>query len=345
MHTLQEILKFRDSSQFRSVVDSIAVKIADIPWEITPEDEGVTRAIASQPDMSYTSFVRRTVLDLLALNFATFEVVTTENDKFLLMQCFPAELYPTKAWNKDSPKDEFRWVYFNRQEDQKMGLSDQKVAIFPSYGNFDITGAEMNGLPSPVNQIMEAIAFKLGLDERIPNVTPQYLEMGFTHIFDASLSIQKALDEISEPESGYASLWNSQFPKQKITKLSSGIIVPPEKQLVLGKGNGIVSQGYSEWIAEVILKTLLYIYQPLLKGGEQEEVVKQSIGDCNGFEDMISAIALIFAQGINRLMRNLDIECEFKFVKKPLSEQHELEHLIEGRQKMAALGYSLEENF
>ena len=340
MHTLQEILKFRDTPQFRGVVDRITLKIADIPWEVTPDDETVRQAIAyPSPEMHYTSFIRRTLLDMLALNFAMFEVAVTEKEKFVLMQCFPAEIFSLKDWTAKEPKESFRWVYHDTQNNRDIYLSDQKIAIFPSYGNFGITHDEMWGLPSPINQVLEAIALKLEVKGE-PSAFPT---MDFIHIFDASLALQNALKEIPEPEAGYASSWKSQFGERKpVQRLKSGIIVPSDPGIILGKGRQIELQGYSNWIVEAILKTLLHIYRPLLKGTEEEEEVRQAIGDCKGYEDLIVAIALIFGQGINRLMKNLDIECKFSFIGVPLSVRKEAA-MMEQRQTLLQLGYLGEE--
>jgi len=319
MFNLQEILKFRDSVQFRAVTSHIADRIANIPWEVTPADDAVRQAIACpNPNMSFSSFIRRSILDMLALNFGTFEVAVTEQDKFILMQCFPAELFAVKEWTKDSPKDQFRWIYHDQHRNTDIYLSDQKIAIFPSYGNFDITYEEMWGLPSPTNQIMEAITLKL--EEKSPSLP----RMDSLHIFDASLTLQNALEKIPEPEPGYASIWQNQYGNERaITKLKSGIILPNEPAIVLGKGNGIELQGYSNWISKNILIVLLHIYRSLLKGTEQEQVVREAIGVCGGYEDMIVAIALIISQGINRLMKNIGIDCEFRYLEVPLSQKEE----------------------
>lgn len=342
MHTLQEILKFRDSVPFRAVIERLTSKIADIPWETKPDDEGVKRAIAyPNPNLGYTSFVRRTLLDMLALNFGMFEVAVTEKDKFVLMQCFPAELFALKDWTPNEPKESFRWMYHDRQNQQDIYLSDQKIAVFPSYGKFDITYEEMWGLPSPVNQILEAIALKLELKSE-PSAFPT---LDFAHIFDASLTLQNALKEISEPEPGYASLWKSKFGGNPVQRLKSGIIVPSDPAIILGKEQGIELQGYSDWIVEVILKVLLHIYRPLLQGTEEEQKVRQAIGDCKGYEDMILALTLIIAQGINRLMQNLDIDCKFTFVGVSPSDRQEaaMAARVEQRTTLMRLGYDIAE--
>lgn len=336
MHTLQEILKFRDTAQFRGVIDRVTMRICDIPWEVTPNDEGVRQAIAyPKPEMNYTSFIRRTLLDMLALNFAMFEVAVTEREKFVLMQCFPAEIFPLKEWTAAERKESFRWRYHDRQNSKDIYLSDQKIAIFPAYGNFGITHDEMWGLPSPVNQILEAIALKLELKSE-PSAFPT---LDFVHIFDASLTLQNALKEIPEPEAGYASLWKSQFGGSPVQRLKSGIIVPSDPAIILGQGRQVELQGYSDWIVEAMLRVMLHIYRPLLQGTEEEEQVRKAIGDCKGYEDMISAIALIISQGINRLMKNLDIDCKFSFVGASPSSTHPETAVLEQRQTLFQLGY------
>ncbi len=341
MHTLPELLKFRDSLPFRAVVNRITDKITAIPWQVTPDNEPVKYAINyPNPEMGYVSFIRRTLLDMLALNFATFEVAVTEQKQFVLMQCFPAELFAVKGWTKDCSKEEYRWVYHNKQTGTDVYLSDQKIAIFPSYGNFDLTYEEMWGLPSPGNQILEAIALKLDLKSQ----TQALPKMDFTQIFDASLSLQCALEEIPDPAPGYASIWQHQFGKT-VTKLKSGIIVPNDPAILLGQSD-VQIQGYSEWVLGSILTVLLHIYPPLLQrplyDKKQVEQVRQALGNCGGYEDILVAIALIIAQGINRLMRNLDIDCEFSFLGVSPSERKELAEL-EMRQTMAHLGYTQEE--
>jgi len=324
MFNLQEILKFRDSVQFRAVVNLIADRIINIPWVVTPDDAAVERAIAyPNPDMAYPSFIRRTLLDMLTLNFGTFEVAVTEQDKFVLMQCFPAELFAIKAWTKECSPTEFRWVYHDKQSGVDTYLTDQKIAIFPSYGNFDITYDEMWGLPSPVSQIMEVIALKLDLKKDKFGILPR---MESRNIFDASLSLQNALKEIPDPESGYASAWASRYGGDLVLLVDA-----------LGQKNEIKIKGYSDWLTESTLKVLLHIYVPLLKGTEEEKVVRQAIGGCGGYEDMIVAIAIILGQGINRLMKNLDIDCKFSFCETPLLDRAVPE--LEQRAELVQLGY------
>ncbi len=333
MFNLQEILKFRDSVQFRAVVNLIADRITNIPWVITPDDTAVERAIAyPNPDMAYPSFIRRTLLDMLALNFGTFEVAVTERDKFVLMQCFPAELFPVKDWTREEPPTKFRWVYHDKRSGIDTYLSDQKIAIFPSYGNFDITHDQMWGLMSPIGQIMEVISIKLDVKAE----SQPYPRMDSLHIFNTSLSIQNALEVVADPEPGYASIWRSEFGIGKaITKLKSGIIVPNDPTILLKRGNEI--EGYSKWIGEAILKVLLQIYSSLLKGTEEEQVVRQAIGGCGGYEDAIVAITIILGQGINRLMKNLDIDCKFSFCETPLLDRAVSE--LEQRAELVQLGY------
>lgn len=308
---------------FRAIVERIAARIAAIPWELASEDTALQHAITYPGEgMGYESFIRRTLLDMLPLNFATYETAITDNAKFVLMQCFPAELFPLKGWSSTEPKETFRWVYHHR-ENGDIYLSDQKIAIFPSYGKFDITHDEMWGLPSPINQIMDAIATKLGVtSER--NSLPK---MDFVHIFDASLTLQKALEEIPEPKSGYASLWQSQFGEEKKPqRLSSGIIVPPAPStgIILGEGQTSDIQGYGDWIAEATLRVLFHIYVPLLEGTDMEKSLRKSLGDCGGYEEMIIPLAVILNKGINRLMHNLGISNTFSFVESTPEERREL---------------------
>ena len=105
----------------------------------------------------------------------------------------------------------------------------------------------------------------------------------------------------------------------------------------LGQKNEIKIKGYSDWLTESTLKVLLHIYVPLLKGTEEEKVVRQAIGGCGGYEDMIVAIAIILGQGINRLMKNLDIDCKFSFCETPLLDRAVPE--LEQRAELVQLGY------
>jgi|GEM_PF-2801546 hypothetical protein len=334
MYNLLETLKFRDSSGFRFIVDQIADRIAQLPWEVTPKDVGVEQAIAyPSVHLNFAGLVRRSILDMLPLNLAMYEVAVTDEDKFLLDQCNPAQLFLLKDWTPAAPPEVFRWVCHVSESKGDLYLSDQKIAIFPAYGNFEITHEELWGLPSPVHLIRKAIEMKLSLkDEAFP-------EMGSSKVFDASMSLQNALKEIPEPEPGYASLWNSVFGSTPIQKLKSGIIVPAEPTLILN-GNSAGAREYSKWLTNAILSVLLHTYRPLLKESEEEAKIRQALGSCRGYEDIMVAISVIISQGINRLMKNLDIDCKFSFQEKSQKDPNLLlKEEVEKRQTLGQLGY------